>query len=645
PGPQQIQQQPFAGQVSAQRANLAPQYPQGGLTYSGRPPLPSQEVAYQQRPLMPAKPTSTMVPPSSHRPQDYQADTEQGSSQPFQSQPQPQVLSRGRQLTRPAMLFHQSGYRNQPGKGEDPDTAMWRQRALRSEAAQRTSGHSMQGGEGASSSAEQGLAQQGVPQGEEQGYQSQQDQAEGHTRSRSRSTVSAHAEEGLSAEALAFRQQEQIQQIPSSEMERPPPQHLLGLPLGAPPVVGTAEYNKQYNTMLKLGLTTTQIEEQFRNRLRQWDRDNKTFGQSIPPQGLSFGRNAPPLGAQMRRRSRSKPAFRQPPPQPDPKQFSAQGQFFQQSSQPPAGKTQPQRSGFDPVRGSNTAAKQPPLHKTGEVFPPPVPQSRGVYWQHYSVGGQEKLELEDVHTELPQASSQGVKSKVSIVEPSWGSQRSADSVRLDDSSSSMPLINLKAVTFSTPGSDIQTKVSTPQSFPGKFYLKPSKKSAILVFLSQEEQDKVDPRLWNNLKDMVKSFIEYKKEELPYEAVYMREYTESLKRSVFPTPRTIRIAASIEHVADFVDSSYRTPNVGERGEELKSNKNSKIPNLQFYQHLRDMVQFHAVKKFIEINNELFPYSEEQISGSDPVFSCKDLVCTSCVQTHRQFPTGEFAEDAM
>ncbi|MCP4488745.1 MAG: hypothetical protein GY820_15740, partial [Gammaproteobacteria bacterium] len=571
PDPQQTQQQPFAGQVSAQRAISTPMYPQGGPTYSGRPPLPPQEVAYQQRPIMPAKPTSTMAPPSGQRPQGYQADTTQGSSQHPQSQPQPQVLPRGRQPIRPAMEFYRGMYRNQPVKGEDPDTAMWRQRALRSEAAQRVSGHITQAGGSASSSAEQGLPQQGVPQGEEQGYQSQQGQAEDHRRSRSRSTVSAHAEEGLSAEALAFRQQEQIQQIPSSEMERPAPQHLLGLPLGVPPPEGTTEYNAQYNAMLQLGLTTTQIEEQFRNRWREWDQHNKSFGQSIPAQGLSFGRNAPPLGAQMRRRSRSKPRFRQPPPQPDPMQFTAQGQFFQQSSQPPAGKVQQKWSGFDPVGGSQTSAKKPPLFKTGEVFPPPIPQSTGGYWQHYSVGRQEKLELEEVHTEMPQASSQGVKSKVSIVEPSWGaidtaSQRSAESARLDDSSSSTPMVNLRAVGFSTPGSDIQTRASTPQSFPGKSCLKPSKKSTIMVFLSQEEQDKVDPRLWNNLKHMVRSFIEFKKEELPYEAVHMREYTESLKRSVFPTPRTIRIAASIEHVADLVDKCYRTPNVGERGEE-------------------------------------------------------------------------------
>ncbi|MCP4492412.1 MAG: hypothetical protein GY820_34650, partial [Gammaproteobacteria bacterium] len=264
--------------------------------------------------------------------------------------------------------------------------------------------------------AEQMLPQQGVPQGEEQGYQSQQGQAHEYRRSRSRSTVSVHVEnEGLSAEALAFRQQEQIQQIPSSEVERPP-QHLLGLPLGVPPPVGSDEYNEQYNHMLQMGLTTNQVEEQFRNRLREWDKQNKVFEHPIPSQGLSFGRNAPPLGAQMRRRSKSRPGFRQPPPQPDPTQFAAQGKFFQQSSQSPASKPQQKWSGFEPVGGSNTYARKPPLYKTGEVFPPPIPQSQGGYWQHYSVGGQEKLELEDVHTELPQASSQGVKSKVSIVE-------------------------------------------------------------------------------------------------------------------------------------------------------------------------------------------------------------------------------------
>ncbi|MCP4490373.1 MAG: hypothetical protein GY820_24095, partial [Gammaproteobacteria bacterium] len=126
---------------------------------------------------------------------------------------------------------------------------------------------------------------------------------------------------------------------------------------------------------------------------------------------------------------------------------------------------------------------------------------------------------------------------------------------------------------------------------------------------------------------------------------MREYTESLKRSVYPTPRTIRIAASIEHMADLVNKCYRTPIVGERGEELPCIKGSKMPNLQYYQQLRDMAQFHAVKKFADMNPNIFPYTEEQISGSDPVFSSKDLVCTPCVQTHRQFPTGEFVEDAM
>ncbi|MCP4487299.1 MAG: hypothetical protein GY820_08280, partial [Gammaproteobacteria bacterium] len=261
-------------------------------------------------------------------------------------------------------------------------------------------------------------------------------------------------------------------------------------------------------------------------------------------------------------------------------QFAAQDQFFQQSSQSSAGKTQPKWLGFDPVGGSKTAARQPLLYKTGEVFPPPIPHSKGGYWQHYSVGGQEKLELEDVHTELPQASSQGMKSKVSIVEPSWGrdsaSQRSAESARLDDSSSSTPMLKLKDVGLSAPGSQIQTKASTPQSFPGKFCLKPSKKSTIMVFLSQEEQDRVDPRLWNNLKNLVRSFIDYKKTELPYEAVFMREYTESLKRSVYPTPRTIRIAASIEHMAELVNKCYRTPNVGERGEELPCIKGSKMP---------------------------------------------------------------------
>ncbi|MCP4494808.1 MAG: hypothetical protein GY820_47020, partial [Gammaproteobacteria bacterium] len=199
-------------------------------------------------------------------------------------------------------------------------------------------------------------------------------------------------------------------------------------------------------------------------------------------------------------------------------------QFFQQSSQPPAGKVQQKWSGFDPVGGSKTAVKKPPLYKTGEVFPPPIPQSTGGYWQHYSVGKQEKLELEDVHTEMPQASSQGVKSKVSIVEPSWGrdtaSQKSGESVRLDDNlpSSSMP--KLRDVGLSAPGSQIQVKASTPWSFPGKYCLKPSKKSTIMVFLSQEEQDRVDPRLWNNLKNLVLSFIDYKKTELPYEAVFM-----------------------------------------------------------------------------------------------------------------------------
>ncbi|MCP4473596.1 MAG: hypothetical protein GY821_03325, partial [Gammaproteobacteria bacterium] len=126
---------------------------------------------------------------------------------------------------------------------------------------------------------------------------------------------------------------------------------------------------------------------------------------------------------------------------------------------------------------------------------------------------------------------------------------------------------------------------------------------------------------------------------------MKEYTSSLKRSVFPTPRTIRVAASIEHIAEFVDSSYRTPNVGLRGEELPCIVGTKKPNLQYYQHLRDMCQFHAVKKFVHFTGERFPYTDEQKEGTDPVFSCRDLACTSCVQTTLELPKGEFAEDAM
>ncbi|MCP4489853.1 MAG: hypothetical protein GY820_21425, partial [Gammaproteobacteria bacterium] len=88
PGPQQTQQQLFAGQVSAQRAVPPPMFPQGGPTFSGRPPLPSQEVAYQQRPMAPAKPHSTMDPPSGHRLPCYHPDFEPWSLLYTQSQAQ-----------------------------------------------------------------------------------------------------------------------------------------------------------------------------------------------------------------------------------------------------------------------------------------------------------------------------------------------------------------------------------------------------------------------------------------------------------------------------------------------------------------------------------------------------------------------------
>ncbi|MCP4490022.1 MAG: hypothetical protein GY820_22280, partial [Gammaproteobacteria bacterium] len=169
---------------------------------------------------------------------------------------------------------------------EDPKTTYWKQRALLAEGAQaqRASGYqNVQGERDVVSSEEQEPPQQGGPQGGEQGYETQQGQYDDQGRSRSRSSVSTFPGEGLSAEAKAFRQQEQIQQIPSYEVERQPsPQFPEGLPQGVPPPVGSDEYREEYNRMLHLGLTTTQIEEEFRRRLRDWDRLNMSFGQNLP---------------------------------------------------------------------------------------------------------------------------------------------------------------------------------------------------------------------------------------------------------------------------------------------------------------------------------------------------------------------------
>ncbi|MCP4473501.1 MAG: hypothetical protein GY821_02810, partial [Gammaproteobacteria bacterium] len=107
---------------------------------------------------------------------------------------------------------------------------------------------------------------------------------------------------------------------------------------------------------------------------------------------------------------------------------------------------------------------------------------------------------------------------------------------------------------------------------------------------------------------------------------------------------IRLAISIEDMGDKIDRDYRSSTVGSRGEELKYLEGLEL-NPKYSQHLRDMVQFHSLKKFMDINDPRFDYTDEQKSGLDPTFSSADLVCAQCLQTSAPMPKGEFSEDAM
>ncbi|MCP4494797.1 MAG: hypothetical protein GY820_46965, partial [Gammaproteobacteria bacterium] len=197
-----------------------------------------------------------------------------------------------------------------------------------------------------------------------------------------------------------------------------------------------------------------------------------------------------------------------------------------------------------------------------------------------------------------------------------------------------------------PGTGWHLTPTSPCSCPTQRTIAPPKQSVIFTNLGQEHLNSMDRLLWDNIVTMVGVLPNIRaKGELPYEKVLMKEYTRGLQQSVCPTGPNIRLAISIEDMGDKIDRDYRSSVVGPRGEELKHLEGESLVNPKYSQHLRDMVQFHSLKKFMDINDQRFDYTDEQKSGLDPTFSSADLICAQCLQTSAPMPKGEFSEDAM
>ncbi|MCP4475857.1 MAG: hypothetical protein GY821_15090, partial [Gammaproteobacteria bacterium] len=273
-----------------------------------------------------------------------------------------------------------------------------------------------------------------------------------------------------------------------------------------------------------------------------------------------------------------------------------------------------------------------------------------------NIAEQKPLEEENIETEFPPgeepkpSTSRVVQFKSpKEVEPLWhGIDDGAKKVvsPLDEGPIKISVVPLSNVQPPTPGTGWQLTPTSPWSCPNQRTIVPPKQSVIFTNLGQEHLNSMDRLLWDNIVTTVGVLPNIRlKGELPYEKVLMKEYTRGLQQSVCPTMPMIRLAISIEDMGEKIDRDYRSAVVGSRGEELKHLEGESLVNPKYSQHLRDMVQFHSLKKFMDINDSRFDYTDEQKSGLDPTFSSADLICAQCLQTSAPMPKGEFSEDAM